>query len=84
MKTISNEEVESKIIRIRGQSVFLGTDVSRLYGVETKAINQAVKNNSDKFPYGYVFVLASKEKEEVVKNFYHLKKRVLGYGRHIR
>ena len=40
-----------------------------LYGVKTKEINQAVKNNPDKFPYGYIFVLDKYEKTEVVKSF---------------
>ena len=49
-------------------------DVAELYGVKTKEVNQAVKNNPDKFPYGYVFVLDKYEKNEVVKNFDRLNK----------
>ena len=54
---------------MRGQQVLLDRDVAVLYGVETKAVNQAVKNNSEKFPRGYLFVLTDDEKSEVVKNF---------------
>lgn len=43
-------EVENKIITIRNQQVILDSDVAELYGVETKHINQAVRNNPDKFP----------------------------------
>ncbi|MDR0606702.1 MAG: ORF6N domain-containing protein [Bacteroidales bacterium] len=42
---------------IRDQSVILDSDVAELYGVETKRINEAVKNNPDKFPEGYIFEL---------------------------
>jgi len=66
--------VKEKIINIRNQKVILDTDVAYLYGVKTKVVNRAVKNNPDKFPYGYVFDLTLGEKEEVVKNFDHLEK----------
>ncbi|MBR3433311.1 MAG: ORF6N domain-containing protein [Bacteroidaceae bacterium] len=54
---------------MRGQQVLLDRDVAVLYGVETKAVNQTVKNNSEKFPRGYLFVLTDDEKHELVKNF---------------
>jgi hypothetical protein len=65
--------VEEKIMTIRGQSVILDSDVAELYGVETKRINEAVKNNPEKFPEGYVLQLTDEEKNEVVENFDHLK-----------
>jgi hypothetical protein len=46
-----------------------------LYGVETKRINEAVRNNPYKFPDGYFFVLDDTEKKEVVENIDHLKKQ---------
>lgn len=55
------EAVQSKIMEIRGQRVLLDRDVAELYGVETKMINQAVRRNPDKFPYGYTFVLDNHE-----------------------
>ena len=67
-------EVESKIITLRDQQVILDSDVAELYGVQTKEINQAVKNNPRKFPKGYIFELLDEEKSEVVKNFDHLQK----------
>ena len=59
MEELAN--VESKIITIRNQQVILDCDVAELYGVQTKAINQAVKNNPDKFPEGYIFHLDYQE-----------------------
>ena len=50
-------DVESKIITFRNQKVLLDFDVAELYGVETKRVNEAVRNNPDKFPYGYVIEL---------------------------
>jgi hypothetical protein len=63
------ETVEDKIIDIRGEKVILDSDVAVLYGVETKRINEAVKNNPDKFPEGYIVKLTDFEKKELVENF---------------
>ncbi len=71
---IKLETVQDKIIDIRGEKVILDSDVAALYGVETRDINKAVKNNPDKFPEGYIFELTVKEKNEVVENFHHLEK----------
>ena len=62
-------QVEEKIITLRNQQVILDCDVAELYGVETKEINQAVKNNPRKFPEGYVWVVDEHEKCELVKIF---------------
>ena len=67
-------EVEKKIITLRNQQVILDSDVADLYGVETKRVNEAVKNNQRKFPVGYLFVLDKMETKEVVENFDRLKK----------
>lgn len=55
------EAVQAKILEIRGQRVILDRDVAELYGVETKMINQAVRRNPEKFPYGYTFTLDKHE-----------------------
>ena len=65
-------KTESKIIVIRNTQVILDRDVAELYGVTTKVVNQAIRNNPDKFPSGYVIELTNSEKEHVVKNFDHL------------
>jgi len=62
-------DVDSKIIEIRGTKVLLDSDVASLYGVQTKEVNQAVKNNQDKFPDGYIITVNKNEKCELVKNF---------------
>ncbi len=53
--------VENKIIELRRQKVIIDSDVSKLYGVQTRDINKAVKNNPDKFPEGYLFELPKPE-----------------------
>ena len=69
----TTNDVMARIIKIRGQEVLLDRDVAELYGVETKRINEALRNNPDKFPEGYVFTLQPSEKQEVVENFDWLK-----------
>ena len=54
---------------MRGEPVILDRDVADLYGVQTKEINQAVKNNPGKFPTGYIVPVEEDEMEELVKNF---------------
>lgn len=72
MNTIKFSEVNEKIITIRGEKVILDSDVAALYGVETREINQALRNNPEKFPDGYVLSLQNDEKQEVIKIFDHL------------
>lgn len=67
MTLISFSDIESKIIELRQQHVILDTDVAKLYGVETKHINQAVKNNPQKFPEGYIITLEKDEWNEAQK-----------------
>jgi phage regulator Rha-like protein len=57
------EDVSDKIVRLRGKDVILDFEVAALYGVQTKEVNQAVKNNTRKFPKGYVFEI---DKEELI------------------
>lgn len=51
------EDLKSLIIEIRDKKVLLDADVAVIYGVETKRVNEAVKNNPDKFPQDYMFEL---------------------------
>lgn len=60
--------IENKIISIQVQQIIIDSDVAELYGVETKRVNEAVKNNPDKFPEGYIILLTQEEKTEVVEN----------------
>lgn len=66
---IRRQDVERYIIEIRGEQVLLDRDVAGLYGVETKHVNQALRNNPEKFPKGYYFTLQPGEKQELVKTF---------------
>ena len=62
-------EVENKIITLRDQQVILDSDVAELYGVQTKEINQAVRNNPEKFPQGYIFQLENQEFKDLRSKF---------------
>jgi ORF6N domain len=68
------EKIERLILLIRGQKVMLDTDLAQLYGVSTKAFNQAIKRNTQRFPPDFMFRLTKREKTEVVTNCDHLKK----------
>ena len=63
------ETVREKIVLLHDQSVILDFDVAQLYGVATREINQAVRNNPLKFPKGYVLEIDSKEFAELRSNF---------------
>jgi len=54
---ITIEKIKGLILEIRNTKVLLDSDVSALYGIQTKRINEAVKNNPDKFPEGYLIEL---------------------------
>ena len=55
------EKVRGKIISLRNSQVILDSDIAELYDVETKRVNEAVKNNKDKFPDDYMFQLTNEE-----------------------
>jgi hypothetical protein len=57
------------MLQVRGQQVLLDRDVAALYGVETRIINQAVKNNPGKFPEGYVVALTQDEVADLRSKF---------------
>jgi ORF6N domain len=66
--------IEHQILVIRGQKVMVDADLAALYGVPTKALNQAVKRNAARFPTDFMFQLTEVEKSEVVTNCDHLAK----------
>lgn len=78
---VNYKEIENAVIELRGLRVILDADVARLYGVQTKEINQAVRNNPDKFPRGYVLILEKAEVEDLRSKFltanFSTKSRVL-------
>lgn len=63
------ERAESRLVVLRGKQVIIDRDVAELYGVETKRVNEALRNTPDKFPEGYVITLEKSEKDELVENF---------------
>lgn len=66
--------IESRIQLVRGLRVMIDADLAQLYGVPTKALNQAVKRNAARFPTDFMFQLDATEKAEVVTNCDHLQK----------
>ena len=61
--------IDDMIYEVRGKQVMLDSDLAKLYQVETKRINEAVKNNPDKFPERFSFVLDNFEKKNLWSNF---------------
>lgn len=66
---IKTENIRNAIVPLRGINVIPDFLVAELYGVQTKEVNQAVKNNPDKFPKGYILEYTKEEKAELVKKF---------------
>ena len=67
-KNLIPVRVENKIFLIRNQRVMVDRDLAELYGVETKALNQAVKRNIDRFPEDFMFKLDFFETNQLVTN----------------
>ena len=70
MNVVKFNDVADKIIVIRGKEVIVDCDVAELYGVQTKEVNQAVKNNPRKFPKGFIIELKRSE-------FHDLRSKIL-------
>ncbi len=66
---VTLDDVKNRVIMIRDENVILDADIATLYGVETKRINEAVRNNPDKFPNGYMFCLTKEELESLRSKF---------------
>ena len=60
-KELTDISIETLIYQIRGQKVMLDKDLAKLYGVETKVLNQAVKRNINRFPEDFMFQLTHEE-----------------------
>jgi len=61
--------VEALIRTVRGEKVILDSDLAAIYGVETKALNQAVKRNKRRFPEDFVFQLSAGELQDLRSQF---------------
>ena len=71
---ISEAQIYSTIIFIRGKRVIIDSDLAEFYGTTTKRLNEQIKRNWKRFPDDFMFRLTKKEKEYVVANCDHLKK----------
>jgi phage regulator Rha-like protein len=72
---VPEELIESKILLIRDKKVMLDRDLAILYGVETRAINQAVKRNSQRFPEDFMFQLSTEETQQFLRSQFVTLKR---------
>ena len=66
VRAIAFSGIEKAIITVKGQNVIIDSDVAKIYGVETREVNQAIKNNPDKFPAGYII---EADRDELIKIF---------------
>ena len=57
--------VRDRLVVLRNVAVLIDADVAALYGVETKRVNEAVRNNPDKFPADYMFELTKEERDDL-------------------
>jgi phage regulator Rha-like protein len=80
MELIKLSDVNNKIVVVRNTNVILDSDVAALYGVETKEINQAVKNNPKKFPKEYILEVSTEEYKSLRSKFLTLESP--GRGQH--
>ena len=69
----NNIKIENIIYEIRGKKVMLDSDLAKLYNVETKRINEAVKNNIEKFPERYCFKLSDNESDNLLVEIFDQK-----------
>ena len=76
------EDVRRRIVDVRGRSVIVDADVAALYGVETKRVNEAVRNNPDKFPPDYLFELDAAESRSLRSKISTLKPEGANRGAH--
>jgi hypothetical protein len=60
----ARRDIEEAIVSLRGEKVLLDADLANLYGVTTKALNQAVKRNRKRFPHDFMFRLAAGEADD--------------------
>jgi len=79
---INEEDIRNLIYTIRGKQVMLSGDIARLYQVQTKKLNQAVKRNEKRFPKEFCFQLTDEEYDSLRSQFVTLKNQ--GRGQHIK
>ena len=73
---LTQDNIESMIYLVRGQKIMLDFDLARIYGYETRKLNEQVKNNMEKFDNDFCFLLTKNEWELILKS----KKRISNWG----
>jgi hypothetical protein len=68
------QTIERTVLILRGHGVMLDADLAAVYGVTTKALNQAVKRNIRRFPKDFRFRVTKAERDKVVTNCDHLRR----------
>ena len=82
MENSVKSTIETKIYTLRGVQVMLDRDLATLYGVTTKALNQACKRNKDRFPESFAFVLTESEHAVLRSQIVTLEHKTIGKGTH--
>lgn len=75
---LKKEQIAAAIYLVRDQKVMLDRDLAELYGVETRALKQAVRRNMDRFPSDFMFQLSTEEVDEMVSQNVIPSKSVFG------
>ena len=75
---IPQETIEGEILFLRGRKVMLDRDLAKLYGVETRVLNQAVRRNIKRFPWDFMFQLAQNELKNWKSQFVISNKEKMG------
>ena len=83
-RSLAMKPIEGQIFLVRGQRVLLDSDLAILYGVEVRALNQAIKRNENRFPADFAFRLTAKESlnlrsQIVISSLSHGGRRYLPY-----
>jgi len=76
---ILKQDIQNRIYRLRGRSIILDSDLAFLYGVQVKALNQAVKRNLRRFPPQYMFQLTTVEFDRIRSQIVTASKRNIRY-----
>jgi hypothetical protein len=78
MEGITTAKIEKMIYVIRGQKVMIDSDLAKLYGVDTGALNRQVKRNQERFPNDFMFQLTKKEIEQLRESDQFFKNAIRG------
>lgn len=78
MESITPAKIEKMIYVIRGQKVMIDSDLAKLYGVDTGALNRQVKRNQERFPNDFMFQLTKKEIEQLRESDQFFKNAIRG------